>query len=441
MVNGAMAAMSSPSSVALNLPPKQRQSQQQSHLQHQPQPLQAQQQQQQTQAPQIQIMPAAVSPSSAAAASTLALVSNGAGMPSTSLPGFSQTPSTQVLSPMMEDPLPGFSHPAQVFRTPENRMLPDISTQATPVLALFEDADAIGGMRVLSPRTQTAQAGLSLLAASATYAHNTSSDMLGVVNAPVSAGATSVVSMGGSRSPMVDDRGMLVAETPFLNARGENATLMSQPQNSLTNHFSPPMVDRMSLQQQQQPLMPGMGQSLTTGRLVRNRSLLRQSSGLTSASFHNDLVPQANESFFAPLDEVCSDADTQQQQQQTSLNRQQQPVGSGAPRMGSQFSPVMNMGGQRFSQHLQPTLPPPPQRQRPWLSPNPSEPLSHHQPQRPAQQQSLPASSQYAVGTPMRPPSSVPHASNPAGTLPHRQNMKATPGAIFSQMPSLNNNN
>ncbi|KAJ1720947.1 hypothetical protein LPJ53_004471 [Coemansia erecta] len=223
-------------------------------------------------------------------------------MPNTSLPGFSQTPSTQVLSPMMEDPLPGFSHPAQVFRTPENRMLPDISAQVTPVLALFDDADAIGGMRVLSPRTQTAQAGLSLLAASATYAQSSSSNMLGVSNAPLSAGAASVVSMGGSRSPLVDDRGMMVVETPFLNARGENATLMSQPQNSLTNHFSPPMVDRMSLQQQQQPLMNGMGQSMTTGRLVRNRSLLRQSSGLTSAT-HGSVDSQASDATSITIDD------------------------------------------------------------------------------------------------------------------------------------------
>ncbi|KAJ2380847.1 hypothetical protein GGI23_007712, partial [Coemansia sp. RSA 2559] len=109
----------------------------------------------------------------------------------------------------------------------------------------------------------------------------------------------------------------------------------------------------------------GMATLTAAGRLTRNRTLLRQSSGLTSASFHNDLVPQATESFFAPLDEVCSDnggggggSSTDQQSfvsQGAAIGTRQAPASSAGmlgtttapppppPPMGTQFSPAMPM--------------------------------------------------------------------------------------------------
>ncbi|KAJ2482104.1 hypothetical protein EV174_003297, partial [Coemansia sp. RSA 2320] len=114
---------------------------------------------------------------------------------------------TGTLSPLLDDSLSGFIHPAEVFTTPEMRQMSDV-TQKTPDLALFDDADAI--MSALSPRTQTAQAGLSLLAASATYAR----------------------SPGAGRGDEAAPVG-----SPFLNALGVDATLMSQPQNSLAHQL------------------------------------------------------------------------------------------------------------------------------------------------------------------------------------------------------------
>ncbi|KAJ2532722.1 hypothetical protein EV175_007132, partial [Coemansia sp. RSA 1933] len=103
----------------------------------------------------------------------------------------------------------------------------------------------------------------------------------------------------------------------------------------------------------------GMPTLTAAGRLTRNRTLLRQSSGLTSASFHNDLVPQPTESFFAPLDEVCSDSGgggaDQSFVSQGGLGVRQPSASVGllstataaataaAPPMGSQFSPAMPM--------------------------------------------------------------------------------------------------
>ncbi|KAJ1804837.1 hypothetical protein LPJ56_006644, partial [Coemansia sp. RSA 2599] len=322
-----IAPIASPSSVALGLPPKR--------SQQQP-AQQAQAQAQASLAPQIRIVSAA-SPSSAAAASALALVSH------RSASGLSQQSATQVLSLSPEDPLAGFSHPLQVFRTPEMSKPQDlVSEQNTPNLQLLEDADALGGaIRVLSPRTQNAQAGLSLLAASASYAQG-SSDMLGI-SSSVGGSASSAGSVGS----LVESQRAMVIGSPFLNARGENATLMSQPHNSLAQQLSPPMLNPDVLHGQQQ-LLPAVSHTITAGRLTRNRSLLRQSSGLTSASFHNDLVPPANESFFAPLDEVCSENDSQQQ-------AQAQAQQAAAPPVGAQLSPA-----QRFPSAFP--------KQRPWLT-------------------------------------------------------------------------
>ncbi|KAJ2433603.1 hypothetical protein GGF42_009365, partial [Coemansia sp. RSA 2424] len=176
--------------------------------------------------------------------------------------------------------------------------------------------------------------------------------------------------------------------SPFLNADGVDATLMSQPQNSLAQHLSPQLTDHnyhhhhhyFRAQQSQQSQQTqhyqqhygyrpdgahgpqqfgglsagqlGGGSSSSqvlgaTGRLMHKRSLLRQSSGLTSASFHNDLVPQPTESFFAPLDEVCSDSDALASSAAAAAARgMAQPLhhrqsAAAAPRVASQFSPVM----------------------------------------------------------------------------------------------------
>ncbi|KAJ2003109.1 hypothetical protein GGI04_003086 [Coemansia thaxteri] len=247
---------------------------------------------------------------------------------------------TGTLSPLLDDSLSGFIHPAEVFTTPEMRQMSDV-TQKTPDLALFDDADAI--MSALSPRTQTAQAGLSLLAASATYAR----------------------SPGAGRGDEAAPVG-----SPFLNALGVDATLMSQPQNSLAHQLSPPLADQhhhyyyYHQQQQQRQFLrpagggayanhgPGLAGHAGTGRLTRNRSLLRQSSGLTSASFHNDLVPHPTESFFAPLDEVCgsgggggdTDIGSGSARSAVPAAARYQHRQSQQPRMGSQFSPVMGAG-------------------------------------------------------------------------------------------------
>ncbi|KAJ1646860.1 hypothetical protein LPJ64_001680 [Coemansia asiatica] len=387
-----MAAIASPSSVALGLPPKR------SQPQHPIQQQQLQASMQSTLAPQVQIMPA-VSPSSAAAASALALVSHGSA--ASTAPLFSQQSSTQMLSQSPEDPLAGFSHPLQVFRTPDlSKAQDNISEQNTPNLQLFEDAEAVGNaMRVLSPRTQNAQAGLSLLAASASYAQD-SSDMLSVsgVSTSMDAGASSAGSVGS----LVESQRAMVIGSPFLNARGENATLMSQPHNSLAQQLSPPMLNPDMLQSQR--LLPAVPHAITAGRLTRNRSLLRQSSGLTSASFHNDLVPPANESFFAPLDEVCSENDSQQQQQQ-------QPV----------LSPATGASIKRFPSALPKQQQ---QQQRPWLT-SPKSAALH--------------ASKRQASTPQFPAITVtgPPSSAPASVSGSRHGLNLNPGAIFSQMPSI----
>ncbi|KAI8320788.1 hypothetical protein GQ54DRAFT_305264 [Martensiomyces pterosporus] len=240
-----------------------------------------------------------------------------AAMPTSAVPVITHTHSAKGLSvsPMMTDTLPGFVHPAEVFTTPETRPLPDPQTQPTPDLLMFDDSVTMetpreraitNDINALSPRTQTAQTGLSLLAASATYARGTNSDIFARPQNIVSA-------------PSAESQATVAIGSPFLTSNGEDATLMSQPQNSLAQHLSsPPMTDR--------GIVPGIvgsgtavGMSATSaavaalaaGRMARSRSLLRNSSALTSASFHNDLVPQATESFFAPLDEVCSDSEPQ----------------------------------------------------------------------------------------------------------------------------------
>ncbi|KAJ2746813.1 hypothetical protein GGI20_001044 [Coemansia sp. BCRC 34301] len=314
-----------------------------------------------------------------------------------------------VLSPAMDDTLPGFFHPAEVFTTPKIQHLSDAS-QKTPDLALFDDSEAII-ISALSPRTQTAQAGLSLLAASATFARS-----------PVVGGGSSHLfgqPADSYSNQQVDDRQSKGLGSPYLRADGVDATLMSQPQNSLAQHLSPQLMDHHSHRghhhhhfqaplppppppqqsqqsqnyyhhhQQQQAygyrqdsggqfsMSAGPSQQFSSGRLMQKRSLLRQSSGLTSASFHNDLVPQATESFFAPLDEVCSDSDALAGTSFGAGRAIAQPIHHRqptAPRMGAQFSPVMNHAAQypqrgswvQQRDHVyQPPLPPPPLPQRP----------------------------------------------------------------------------
>ncbi|KAJ1662582.1 hypothetical protein IW140_005278 [Coemansia sp. RSA 1813] len=354
---------------------------------------------------------AGTSSSATAAAAIANAISSSMGSPPMATPyaphAISQPPSAKALSPAnlgnsgaandTGSPLPGFFHPAEVFTTPETRTVHEpIGMQATPELALFDDADAIGVpdnglsttsaamIAALSPRTQTAQAGLSLLAASATYARDAASltpEM--AFSAPNNANTQQ---QGGMLSESQETVALGGSTSPFLTARGENATLMSQPHNSLAHNLSPRLVDRgatigaqlHAAQRHSQrgngfvspntmfvtapanvhPAagsgVPGMA-TLTAGRLTRNRTLLRQSSGLTSASFHNDLVPQATESFFAPLDEVCSDGGGADQSfvSQNGGNagvgaRQTSAASVGilstaAPPMGTQFSPAMPM--------------------------------------------------------------------------------------------------
>ncbi|KAJ2697376.1 hypothetical protein FB645_005933 [Coemansia sp. IMI 203386] len=412
-MNESMAAVASPSSVALAMPPKRsQQPQPQAQAQHAQQQMSVQS----SLAPHIRI-DSAVSPSSAAAASALALVSHGSA--ASTAPVLSQHSETQVLSQSPEDPLAGFSHPLQVFRTPVMGNEPDnLSAQNTPNLQLFDDGEVSGAIRVLSPRTQNAQAGLSLLAASASYAQD-SSDMLGISGVTsMDAGASSAGSVGS----LVESQRAMVIGTPFLNARGENATLMSQPHNSLAQQLSPPMLNRDMLQAQQ--LLPAVSHSITASRLTRNRSLLRQSSGLTSASFHNDLVPPANESFFAPLDEVCSENDTQQQPQQQqqqqmpapSITMRQSNAGLAVPLISSPLSPAAGASAQRF--------PNAPAKQRPWLT-SPRSANVH-------------TTSHHAVTSPF-PAIMVtgPPGSAPASATGSRHGLNLTPGAIFSQMPSI----
>ncbi|KAJ2631880.1 hypothetical protein GGF44_003885, partial [Coemansia sp. RSA 1694] len=386
-----------------------------------------------------------------------------------------------VLSPAIDDTLPGFFHPAEVFTTPKIQHL-DVGSQKTPDLALFDDSEAI--ISALSPRTQTAQAGLSLLAASATYARSpaaSSSHLFGSLGHQ----------QGGYAHAQQQQReqqrqGQL--GSPFLNADGVDATLMSQPQNSLAQHLSPQLTDHnyhqhhhpyfraQQSQQSQQTQhyqhqqhygyrpdgahgpqqfgglsagqLGGGGSSSSsqvlgaTGRLMHKRSLLRQSSGLTSASFHNDLVPQPTESFFAPLDEVCSDSDAlaSSAAAAAAARGMAQPLhhrqsAGAAPRVASQFSPVMG--------HAPPGSPPallqrfqPPQPQ--------PQPQSQHAgayaqrgawvPQYPA-----PPQRQHALAYPVAPAHRPQVLSAPATNGGHGNSNSSSsiPGVVFSQMPTL----
>ncbi|KAJ2809564.1 hypothetical protein H4S07_003196, partial [Coemansia furcata] len=327
-----------------------------------------------------------------------------------------------VLSPVLDDSLPGFLDPAEVFTTPKITHLSDVS-QKTPDLAMFDDSEAI--ISALSPRTQTAQAGLSLLAASATAAR---SPIMGQMFA---------APQGYQRS---EGPG-----SPFLNANGVDATLMSQPQNSLAHHLSPPLMDHRFHPPQYNYRQGSASQQFVggssahnsqvlgnTGRLMHKRSLLRQSSGLTNASFHNDLVPQPTESFFAPLDEVCSDSDAiaaaaaagmgfggSSRAMAQPLHRQ--PT---APRLGSQFSPIMGSGTLAHGS----------------MSHDPRSPQRFQSPQ--------PGFPQRSSWTPYQPPPPQPpmrpHAY-PVVAPPthHRQQVLSAPiasnipGQVFSQMPSF----
>ncbi|KAJ1728475.1 hypothetical protein LPJ61_004012, partial [Coemansia biformis] len=291
--------------------------------------------------------PALIVTSSPAAAAALALSSVMAADQAASR----AAAASKARSPAMDDQMPGMFRPSEVFTTPEIRALPEpVIDQRTPELPLFEDADALAAampLSALSPRTRTAQAGLTLLAASATYARDaapltpemamlqaaTAGPLSPLMHVPHHYHHQMVV--GSTMSPHLgDSQNTIPVGSPFLNAGGVDATLMSQPHNSLAQHLSPHMLDRGApgilrrmppttgmfaapaaaaaglgaatmgmLSSGTQTPVPGM-HTLGAGRLTRNRSLLRQSSGLTSASFHNDLVPPANESFFAPLDEL-----------------------------------------------------------------------------------------------------------------------------------------
>ncbi|KAJ1856682.1 hypothetical protein LPJ76_002327 [Coemansia sp. RSA 638] len=345
-----------------------------------------------------------------------------------------------AVSPLMEGN-PRFFRPSEVFTTPEIRTLPDPIGDKTPELALFDDADALGAttmpLNALSPRTQTAQAGLTLLAASATYARDagpltpemamlrTTSDGL----AALSPRQTSQHSQRGTVSPMISDtQATNVMGAAFLNANGDDPTLMSQPHNSLAQHLSPPMVDRgarnitrpMSAAAASGPFTSGLSvlastsnpalQTLTTaaatGLLTRNRSLLRQSSGLTNASFYNDLVPQPTESFFAPLDEVCSDGAEHTQPTQPRIT-----LGV-APPMGAQFSPIMSLAPGQRTQTAWATS------QRMGGSASPMVPSGQYAGLSPLSPLARTAAPYTAVPSPSSGPSHI-------------------PGAIFSQMPSL----
>ncbi|KAJ2357781.1 hypothetical protein GGF43_001247 [Coemansia sp. RSA 2618] len=301
-------------------------------------------------------------------------------------------------------------------------------------------------LSALSPRTQTAQAGLTLLAASASasYARDAGQLTPDMAMLRTTSGASMMAlsphqqnasqsSLGGIGSPIAgsDTQATAVMGAAFLNANGNDPTLMSQPHNSLAHHMSPPMVDRGArnitrlgatsgpfagglsvLAHTSNPALQTLTTAAATGRLTRNRSLLRQSSGLTNASFHNDLVPQATESFFAPLDEVCSDGAEQTQQPQTQPqpqtqhHYQQQP-----PPMGVQFSPAMPLAANQ-----QPAWA---TSQRMGGSASPMVP-----------------SGQYAGLSPLSPLARTvaPHTAIPSPASGH---VNYAPGAIFSQMPSL----
>ncbi|KAJ2250370.1 hypothetical protein GGH97_000770 [Coemansia sp. RSA 475] len=345
-----------------------------------------------------------------------------------------QATGSMVVSPRM-DGHARFFRPSEVFTTPEIRTLPDPIGDKTPELALFDDADALGTsmpLSALSPRTQTAQAGLTLLAASATYARDagpltpemamlrtTSDGISGLSPRPASQHSRNSV------SPMLSDtQATSVMGAAFLNANGDDPTLMSQPHNSLAQHLSPPMVDRgarnitrpisasgpftngLSVLANTNPGLHTLTTAAATGLLTRNRSLLRQSSGLTNASFYNDLVPQPTESFFAPLDEVCSDGaeHTQPAQPRTTLGV--------APVMGAQFSPIMSLAPNQRPQTAWPVS------QRMGGSASPMVP-----------------SGQYAGLSPLSPlaRTAAPHTAVPSPSSAHSH----IPGAIFSQMPSL----
>ncbi|KAJ1870657.1 hypothetical protein LPJ55_004505 [Coemansia sp. RSA 990] len=273
--------------------------------------------------------------------------------------------SSKPVSPAMDNQPPGFFRPSEVFKTPEIRTLPDPQVEErTPELPMFDDVEALGtstALNALSPRTQTAQAGLSLLAASATYARNSGALTPDMAISPQQQQQQQANSLG-SQSPLASDTQVTAPYgAAFLNANGDDPTLMSQPHNSLVQNLSPSMDARhaplsRALPATSGPLQAGLPanpasmQTLTaaTGRLTRNRSLLRQSSGLSNASFYNDLVPQATESFFAPLDEVCSDNEQPQQQQRQQLQIPQAQV----PPMGSQFSPIMSQSTATTTQRV-----------------------------------------------------------------------------------------
>ncbi|KAJ2489588.1 hypothetical protein IWW37_003868 [Coemansia sp. RSA 2050] len=361
-----------------------------------------------------------------------------------------------VLSPAMDDTLPGFYHPAEVFTTPKISHLSDVS-QKTPDLAMFDDSEAI--ISALSPRTQTAQAGLSLLAASATYARS-----------PVGGSSHMFGHQGGysqqsplQQRPLDGGQGMTTVGSPFLNANGVDLTLLSQPHNSLAHQLSPPLMDHHHFQPQQpqyhqlppqqfnyrpgsshgsqQFNIPGLSSGSTlsnasggnqllgnTGRLMHKRSLLRQSSGLTSASFHNDLVPQPTESFFAPLDEVCSDTDaiaaatagfnSGQPSRAMAQPLHRQPT---APRLGTQFSPVMTSAhGRRSPPRFQ--SPGGFSQRNPWAQQNQYQATQvNHLPPPPSQQRP------YAYPT-------APRQQVLSAPIANGSNI---PGIVFSQMPSL----
>ncbi|KAJ2081339.1 hypothetical protein H4R24_002397 [Coemansia sp. RSA 988] len=346
----------------------------------------------------------------------------------------------QGRSPGSTEAIPGFFRPDEVFTTPEIHTLPGPPIDAkTPELALFDDAEALANtampLSALSPRTQTAQAGLSLLAASATYARDASPltpELAALRCSSVDASTGLSVHQRPQQqlvlqcdgSPVIGDTQTTVGVgSPFLNACGENATLMSQPHNSLNPHLSPRMPSSSAIfTAGTGPMISAAAQPVHSlapgaGRLMRNRSLLRQSSGLTSASFHNDLVPQPTESFFAPLDEVCSDtAEPTMAASVTprpiSATHHQPPVS--APRMGAHFSPVMTLPA-----HAQPMQ----QQQQQYVA------WQHNQHTRPRNGSSPIVS--YSVGHQHAPhfgSNGTPHA------MPSGAN---APGRIFSQMPSL----
>ncbi|KAJ2500626.1 hypothetical protein GGH96_002572 [Coemansia sp. RSA 1972] len=334
----------------------------------------------------------------------------------------------QATGPMVSPLMDGharFFRPSEVFTTPEIRTLPDPVGDKTPELALFDDADALATtmpLSALSPRTQTAQAGLTLLAASATYARDSGPltpemAMLRTSNGPSALSPRQASPHSRSSvSPMLSDtQATSVMGAAFLNANGDDPTLMSQPHNSLAQHLSPPMVDRgarciarptsasgpftsgLSALASTNPALQTLTTASATGLLTRNRSLLRQSSGLTNASFYNDLVPQATESFFAPLDEVCSDG------------AEPTPRTLAGPPMGAQFSPLMSLAPAQRPQTAWPS-------HRMGGSASPMVP-----------------SGQYAGLSPL-----APLARTAARTaVPSPSAHAHIPGAIFSQMPSL----